>query len=261
MKLSVDDVATQLKLPTAVIEAMERDDHGMLGAAVFARGRLGSYARLVGVPTDVLEAQFAHAAVAPPALVSNARSSRVEHTLRRFARQGIYVVLTATIVLPVIWLATHDQLPRSPVALTALDRPVAVALDPAARHASDANAAAGEARNAAPVVASIAPFGGYRWASAQTTGDVATAGLQLRFSGDSMVDIVGADGQVIEHGVVEAGSVRNYPAAAVARVTIRNAHSVLVLRNGEPYDMQAFQKANVTRFTVSSDGSFAPVRD
>ncbi|HEV2606980.1 MAG TPA: RodZ domain-containing protein [Xanthomonadaceae bacterium] len=273
--MSTDDVARQLKLPTAVIDAMECDDHAQLGAAVFARGRFGSYARLVGVPISAVEAQFAHALAAPPVLVSGARSSRVEYVLRRFARQGIYVVLTATIVLPVVWLATHNQLPQSTASLTALDgAPVSANANKPAR--TGAHAVARDAHNETPVAASIAPFGNYRWTSASNDGATATVlpttaanplhdapnhMLQMRFSGDSWVDIIGIDGRVIEHGTVEAGSVRNYQTTAVARVMIGNSNSVLVLRNNEPLDIKPFQKANVTRFTLSSDGTPTPVRD
>jgi cytoskeleton protein RodZ len=274
--LSTDDVASQLRLPKAVIEAMERDDHTQLGAAVFARGRFGSYAQLVGVPMSAVEAQFAHALVAPPALVSGARSSRVEYVLRRFARQGIYVVLTATIVLPVVWLATHNQLPQSTASLTVLDGAPVAARNAANPVRAGAHAEVRDAHNESPVVASIAPFGNYHWTSASNDGataavpaiaaanplhDASKHMLQLRFSGDSWVDVVGIDGRVIEHGIVEAGSMRNYQSTAIARVTIGNSNSVLVLRNNEPLDIKPFQKANVTRFTLSSDGTPTPVRD
>ena len=272
-QMSVDDVAEQLRLPMAVIEAMEHDDLGKLGAAVFARGRFGSYARLVGVPMGVVEAQFAGALVAPPVLISGARTSRIEYALRRFARQGIYVVLTATIVLPVVWLATHNQLPQSTASLTALDRAPVAANGAAKASRTGGHAEARDVHGEQPVVASIAPFGNYRWTSASndgaTTAAPATAAnsiqvapgnnLQMRFSGDSWVDIVGIDGRVIEHGLVEAGSVRNYQSTAVARVTIGNSNSVLVLRNDEPLDITPFQKANVARFTLSSDGNPVPV--
>ena len=275
-QMSTEDVASQLKLPTAIIDAMECDDHAQLGAAVFARGRFGSYARLVGVPMSAVEAQFAHALAAPPVLVSGARSSRVEYVLRRFARQGIYVVLTATIVLPVVWLATHNQLPQSTASLAALDGAPVAASSAAHAARNGAHAVARDAHNEAPVVASIAPFGSYRWSSASNDGatpkvplttatkplhDVPNNMLQMRFSGDSWVDIIGIDGRVIEHGTVEAGSVRNYQTTAVARVTIGNSNSVLVLRNNEPLDIKPFQKANVTRFTLSSDGTPTSVRD
>jgi hypothetical protein len=34
-----------------------------------------------------------------------------------------------------------------------------------------------------------------------------------------------------------------------------------MLRNNEPLNIKPFQKANVTRFTLSSDGTPTPVRD
>ena len=264
-QMSIEDVVVQLKLPTTIVEAMERDDHSMLGATIFARGRLGNYARLVGVPAALVDAQFADAMTVPPPLVSTASSSRLERNVRRFARQSIYIVLTATIVLPVVWLATQHQLPQAAASLTALDSSPVPAQNSTVAMGHGANAAAGEARSASPVVASIAPFGSYGWASpsaANPTGQMtANTALQLRFSGDSWVDIVGVDGRVIEHGAVEAGSVRNYQTVAVARVAIGNPGSVLVLRNGEPLDLKPFQGANQTRFTLSSDGKPAPVRD
>jgi cytoskeleton protein RodZ len=226
---------------------------------------------------SAVEAQFAHALVAPPALVSGARSSHVEYVLRRFARQGIYVVLTATIVLPVVWLATHNQLPQSTASLTALDGAPVAANGAAKAARTGAHAVARDTHSEAPVVASIAPFGNYRWASARNDGattaavpatlaanplhDAPNHTLQMRFSGDSWVDVIGIDGRVIEHGIVEAGSVRNYQSSAIARVTIGNSNSVLVLRNNEPLDIKPFQKANVTRFTLSSDGTPTPVRE
>ena len=264
-QMRIEDVAVQLKLPTTIVDAMERDDHSMLGAAIFARGRLGNYARLVGVPAADVEAQFADAMTSLPPLVSSASSSRLERNVRRFARQGIYIVLTATIVLPVVWLATQHQLPQAVASLTALDSSPVPAQNTIVAMGHGTNAAAGDARSASPVVASIAPFGSYGWASPSTTYPngkmTANTALQLRFSGDSWVDIVGIDGHVIERGAVEAGSVRNYQTVAVARVAIGNPGSVLVLRNGEPLDLKPFQGANQTRFTLSSDGKPAPVRE
>jgi len=279
--MSIDDVATQLRLPAAIIETMERNDVAQLGAVVFARGRFGSYARLVGVPASAVEAQFAHAVVAPPMLVSSTHGSRVEYAVKRFARQSMYIVLTATIVLPVIWLATHNELPQSTASLTALDN-APVAANSTAKPVRTDSKAARIAHNEQeqPLAASIAPFGNYDWANASSAGGNTAAPaahavdpmqlaqpaangntMQMRFSGDSWVDIVGIDGRAIEHGIVAAGSVRNYQTAAIARVTIGNANSVLVMRNDEPLDLKAFQKANVTRFTLSSDGNLAPLRD
>lgn len=268
LQLSVEEVAQSLNLPRTMVDAMESDDVRALGAAVYARGRLTSYAQFVGLAADEMDFGFASSAIEPPELISRARSSRLDYSLRRFARQGIYIVLTATIVLPVVWLATHNQLPSTPVILTALDGPDKLIATASSVAPNPNSNPAAEAREEPPVVASIAPFAGYRWnSSTHGSADleqlpaVAPASLQLRFSGDSWVDVVGVNGNVIEHGPVAAGAIRSYRASAVASVTIGNPGSVLVLRNGKPIDLKAFQTANTTRFTLSSAGKPVPVRD
>jgi cytoskeleton protein RodZ len=263
----------------AVIVAMERDDHAILGAPVYARGRLGNYARLLGIPAAAVDMQFADLVTALPALVSTTRDTRFERGLQRIVGRGMYVALTAIIVLPVIWVATHHQLPQSVASLTTLDAPPvpgqsakkpAVVVTNAAQH------------NQPPVTASMAPFGSERLASQSESAGATTqtavpaapadtstpsantpvnTGLQLRFSGGSWVELIAADGRVVERGMIEAGSVRDYPIGAIARVKIGNTSSVLVLQNGQPLDIGPFEHANMARFTLSSDGKPAPAGD
>ena len=270
--LAVEDVSARLKLPRAIIQAMEHDDHAVHGAAVYARGRLISYANLLGLPAFAVDEQLArNPDVVSPPLISTTHGSHFERVLRRVARQGIYVVLTATIVLPVVWLATHDRLPRATASLTTLDAPQALTGKVPARAHGPSRAVP---RAEPPVAASMTPFGSFHAydqpgaaanAQAGSAGTVASAspavvaspldtGLQLRFSGDSWIDLEAADGRVIERGMVASGTVRNYPAGMVARATIGNARSVVVLLNGQPLDSAQFQRANIERFTLSSDG-------
>ena len=277
--LSIADAAERLKLPAVIVEAMERDDRAVLGAAVFARGRLGNYARLVGLPQAIVDAQFTSGTVAPPPLVSSARDTRFERGLQRFARRGVAAVLTATIILPVIWLATRHGLPQTPEPLAVLDVSQA-----AGRHTAKPATRRTSPNPQPPVAASMAPFAGYRGGaenepaavqlpttaataatSAQATEAAVVApdenGLQLRFDGDSWVELTGAGGQPIERGMIHAGSVRSYHTGAIARVVIGNVASVRVLQDGQPLDLSAFSHANLARFTLSSAGKPAPAAD
>ena len=274
--LTIEEVGAQLKLPTTIIQAMEHDEHAVHGAAVYARGRLMSYAHLLGLPSFAVDEQLArNPAIVSPPLISTTHGSRFERVFKRVARQGIYVALTATIVLPVVWLATHDRLPQATAALTTLDAPQPLAGNKALLPMAN------ESRHSIqhtepPIAASMTPFGNFhgydqpesiavigKTANTLSTTDVLPAvnagapgaGLQLRFSGDSWIDLEAADGRVIERGMIAAGTVRNYPAGMVATVTIGNAGSVVVLLNGQPLDSAQFQRANIERFTLSSDGN------
>ena len=56
--ISVDDVAHDLHLDREIIVALESADYGVLGAPVFIRGYLRSYARLMGLPEEDIVAGF-----------------------------------------------------------------------------------------------------------------------------------------------------------------------------------------------------------
>jgi len=54
-RLSLEAVAQQLKLPVAVLDAIEREDWPRLGAPIFLRSYVGSYARLLGLPESLAD--------------------------------------------------------------------------------------------------------------------------------------------------------------------------------------------------------------
>lgn len=292
--LSVESAAQQLKLPLAIVRAMELEDWARLGAPVYVRSYLGSYLRLLGLPAELLEQ--AAPAQAAPALVAMGPASRVHQAVSRSMRNLGYLAMTALLVVPVFLVARNYQSGAKPELLTletsgaptpaveSLPAPAPVTLPaPAAEPlagpslASDSplqstsadavpsdsvagvGAASGvpatspvadPAPDVSPVMASMAPF-------AQST-DAAQGPLLLRFSAESWVDVVGAQGERIERGLVEAGAERRYAPGQVARITLGRADAVDVSFAGKSVDLAPFRAANVARFAVSSDGEPAP---
>jgi cytoskeleton protein RodZ len=269
--LTIEQVGQQLKLPVAIVQAMELDDWPRLGAPVYVRSYLGSYLRLVGLPAALAE-QAAQTKPAPP-LVAMSSSSKFRHAVNRGMRNGVYLVMTGLLVVPVYFAARHYQGQNRPEVLTLetsaemveaqalaagapAPNPVAV---PAATVPAAADAAANLPPGAAPLVvaepdhaplmASIAPF-------PKTVAP--DAGLVLRFKGESWVDVVDAQGGRIERGLVEAGAERRYAAGQVARITLGNSEAVDVSFGGKALDLAPYRSANVARFTVSSAGEPSP---
>ncbi|MEO6365862.1 MAG: RodZ domain-containing protein, partial [Luteimonas sp.] len=85
--------------------------------------------------------------------------------------------------------------------------------------------------------------------------------LSIRFNGASWVEVTGADGGMLEKGLINGGTQRSYASGQVASIVLGNASAVDVLRAGRTVDLAPFQKANIARFAVSSDGSLAPFAD
>lgn len=246
--LSLQDVSQRLKMPIRVLQALEAGQWDQLGGAVFVRGQLRSYGRLLRLDVEPLLEQLEQQAVARPAeLVSHSHTPKLRYFLESFKRRAIYVVLTAVIATPV-WMALRPQLGNAPDGTTAsLDAVPAPAVEPQA-----AKPRSTEARRpqATPYVASMAPL-----------PRASEPGLTLRFKGDSWVEITAPDGRRIEQALIRAGEERHYAQGEIGRVKLGDANAVEVQQAGSTVDLAPYQRANVARFTVSSEGSLAPVRD
>lgn len=268
--MSLEDAAGRLKLRAPMLDALEREDLQALGAPVFARGYAISYARLLGVPELVADRLFPREGVVEAApLHATARVSHGRYLLDRYARRFVYVALTAAIVVPVILLATRDHLPDPETLLTPLDAPLAEILpatparDPDLAHNGEVVGPPAPIEQA-PIMASLTPFYTTR-SGAQTPPPAPTAanavsasGLVLEFTGTSWIEVIGHDGTRLAHDLMRQGTQRQFPSSEVARVLLGNADAVKVHLEGRQVDTTPFRRANVARFTLSSDGSLAP---
>jgi len=240
--MSIEQVASQLRMTVRAVANLEADDWSSLGAPVFVRGQLRSYARLLGVDIEPYIEQAPVAAVAPSTLVSHTHTPGYQRFAEQIGRRAIYVAITAAIAVPV-WLGTRSHFGNSELTVQSLDVP---ATTEQAEVATPAQATP----QRTPLVASIAPL---------ATAPQASAALTITFNGDSWVEILGPNDQVLERGLLTAGQQRSYKSGEVGRVKLGNVNAVEVKRAGVAVDLEPFSRANVARFTLSSDGSLAPV--
>lgn len=258
--MSVADVAAALRVPNHVVTGLECDDHQRLGAPIFARGHALNYARLVGVPVDLV----AHIGreVEPPPLVAMAPSTRLQRFVEQAGRRAVYVVLTGVLVVPVFIVAIQGP-----------DAPTRVSLDAPAPPASgigtvlDLAVPRAEVPIQRPeivmpdtVIASIAPFRPRMqepMGASPSTSGAGPEAFVLRFSGESWVEVFARDGRRLEQALMRDGDELRFPAGEVARVTLGNAGVVEVVSDGEIQDTAPFSRANVARFAVSSEGRLA----
>ncbi len=247
--LSLADVASRLKMPTRVVESLEAEDWARLGAPVFVRGQLRSYGRLLGLATAPLHAVSGVAPIQPPHLQPRTYTSPMQRMAEQFARRAVYIVITAALAIPV-WVATQTHFALPVQASSSLDPPAV----PADSGSAPQPPAFGPASLQQPstVAASMAPL-------AQRVAPPSM--LSLQFDAASWLRVTAKDGRILEEAVLAAGETRNYASGEVGRVVIGNAGSAQVRQRGVVQDLSSFQRANVARFTVSSDGSLQPVAD
>jgi cytoskeleton protein RodZ len=146
--LTLAEVSSRLKMPLRVVQSLEDEDWSRLGAPVFVRGQLRSYARLLGIDAAPVEDAAGVSVVEPPVLVPRTYTSPLQRFAEHAARRAVYIVMTVAIAIPV-WLATR---PGNELAVAGDAAPLDV---PASLHAAPAERQ--PSRRAAPAVGNDGP--------------------------------------------------------------------------------------------------------
>ncbi|WP_312704986.1 helix-turn-helix domain-containing protein, partial [Stenotrophomonas lactitubi] len=131
--LTLEDVGQRLRMPVQVVKSLEQEQWQKLGAPVFVRGQLRSYARLLGVDVSELLEQAQVGPVVPPTLVSHTHTPRARRIAENLGRRALYVGITAVLAVPV-WFATRghfDGATPSPSTASLDVIPAAVPVTPA----------------------------------------------------------------------------------------------------------------------------------
>lgn len=281
------EVGAQLKLPVSLIARLENDNYEGLSQGVFLRGYLNSYARLVGIPVGEA-AQVAEASIEIAPLVATGTISRSRYLFERYSVSATYLVLTAIIVVPAVWLATHGGLEQNLARTTPLDPPITISTPPqhdsaatasdsvaattgesAVEPASGSNPASGLAmpQPESPIIASMTPFTTSRQPVAEpvpepkpASSSTATVGsgahsLVLKLAQQSWVEVTAADGSKLEYSMLPAGSEHSYRSDGVLSVRLGNVQGAQVITDGTVVDLTPFQRGNVAHVNVFGSGS------
>ncbi|WP_045738904.1 RodZ domain-containing protein [Xanthomonas sp. MUS 060] len=260
--LSIEEVGSTLRMPMHVIQSLESEEWERLGAPVFVRGQLRSYARLLGVDLDPLLQAAQIAPVQPVDLISHTHTRPLRRIFESATRRMVYVVITAGLAIPV-WYATRSHFAEDGPNTASLDvvpsGPIDVETPGLSSVAKERAApAAAEAINhsapsATPYIASLTPL--------PHEEQTEKGGLTLSFQGDSWMQVSAPDGRLVEKAMLKSGENRTYAPGQVGRVVLGNASVVQVQQSGSTVDLTPYRRANVARFAVSSDGSVVPASE
>ena len=284
---SCEDVASRLKLQARLIRRIEEDDFNGIAHAVYLRGYLTSYARLLDLP--IVLADRAVAGKSEPApLVSTGTISRSRYLLDRYSVSATYLILTGLVIGPAVWLATHGGLEQNLARTVMLDGPSATmeAASTAAQDSGPVDAAIGvnkvrpeldessanagiasvaDVPDAPPIVASMAPFvvASPLPAPIESVPAVGTGQhtLTLKLSQASWVEITDANGEKLEYGLLQAGIERQYSSDGAMSVRIGNAQGAEIMADGKAVDLAPFRRANVAHLKVFGEAGLTPRTD
>lgn len=266
--LSVAEVAVQMRISPRQVQAIEADQYEQLPGAVFVRGFVRNYARLLKLdPIPLLHAL-------EPALGQEAplRAHEIAGTLPVPARHGhtrLWVGVLLLLVVAVLGAAAYEMWRARPLPSAA---PVTGVKEPAATAQPGRPEMQAEQRRAEPVplaperladtpvkppeagapgvtnaatASAPAPDGATPAGAASST-----ARLTIEFVKDSWIEIRDRHGAIVFMGTGAAGTARRLEAAPPAQVVIGNASGVRITYNERPVDVAAHAARNIARFTL-----------
>jgi cytoskeleton protein RodZ len=267
--LELEACAHTLKLPARVLRQLERDQYDGIDSKVYLASYIGKYARHLGVNQASIEVELDRIKQVEPTLVATGGISHSRFLLDRYATAATYVVLTAVIVVPMIWMGVRGTLDRDLSHLAPLDAAPVAQLDaPATTSSSLVSRAAPlppapvtqtQAQGQEPLMASMAPFPSLdnsNLASAKPSVPAAVdAGsgahsLGLNLSAASWVEVVDSNGTRLEYGLLPAGSNKTYHSDQPLDVRIGNASAAQISIDGQSVGLDDYRRANVARFRV-----------
>ena len=241
--LTVLQAAEKLHVDARILEALEAENFGPLGADVYARGHLRRYADLLGESPSQLQDLYSSAApAARPDLTRIPRGQRAPGAAR-WQMPALLAVVALALAGLLWWLVTLPG-PKP--------QPLAAPPRIAAGAEADAN------REAPPPPSSGAPTDAPAQAPGRA-GAAAAAGdvqLSLKLSDASWVLVSDAHGRRLLDGLVPAQSARTVSGTAPLRVVLGNAGAVTLALNGQPLSVSGFvRRGGDAHVVISAAGA------
>ncbi|MEO7725867.1 MAG: RodZ domain-containing protein [Burkholderiales bacterium] len=249
--LSVADVAQQLKLSPRQVEALEADDYRRLPGAVFVRGFIRNYARLLKLDGALLLANSEGAF--PPAVPLRAQASPSSETsfptARNFNWQK-YAIAAIVLMVPLVifefyWDAAPEPEPAVKSSQVQQPAPEVVA-ETAARATtlvSAGEAATPTEAKSGMAVATARPADATKPAAHEQV-------VRLRFARESWVEIRDRTGRTIFSQLNPPGTEQVVSGLPPLSLIVGNAIGVQLTLNEQPVDLAPHIKIDVARLTL-----------
>jgi cytoskeleton protein RodZ len=231
--LSLSDVAERLHIRSVYLAAIEDEDWHVIGAPVYVRGFMRTYARFLGLDPEAAVARFAAAVPAgAPAAPASRQAAAPGPAERRAAGErsspslaAVLSIVVAVLVVLFVGYEFYQYRAGAPAAAPVADAsaPPDVAAAPPAAGSDTPGPASGD-----DTLAAIPPLN----SPAAAAPKAAKRGLSLHVTETSWLRVT-VDGTVVLEGTLPTGAAKTFT-GKVADVRVGNAGGVQIAVNGHP---------------------------
>jgi cytoskeleton protein RodZ len=268
--ISREEMARRLRVSPTIVQDIESDQWDRLGAPVYVRGHLSSYAKALEVPAVVVSMALRDLNEPVP-LALTVAAPMPTAWWSRYSSAATYVVLTLLLAIPIFTILDYRGF-NSPVAPTQQVRSMEddeagpevngntpLLLLPSTEAASDfvgpPESAAGTqpqpwtapVASNSPLMASMTPIGSSVSAQETLPG---MHRIEMVISEDTWLEIVDASGTRLDYGIARAGERRAHQVNGAVAMSIGNVNGVDLVVDGKSIDLAPFARLNVARLKL-----------
>jgi cytoskeleton protein RodZ len=253
--LSVADIAQQLKLSPWQVAALESGDNGRLPGAVFVRGFIRNYARLVKLDAAPLlahaEYDLPHKGLAVPEMPP---SANIPFPTARVFNWHKYAIAAIVVLIPlVVFEFYRDEAPVVTVKSRQVELPAPqVVAENSPADAVEPAVVPPPVNDAPPAVSQQKPE--LRTVDAPPAVSVKAARgeqvVRLRFARESWVEIRDRNGRKIFSQLNAPGTEQVVSGLPPLSLIVGNANGVQLTHNEQPVNLGPHTKVDVARLTL-----------
>lgn len=264
LKLSVQDVATQMRLDPRVIEALEADSYEGLPAPLYVRGYIRGYSKILKLDSNALvELYDADVPSAPPEIIPEVKHPMQTSSSDKPVKAFTYLITFTLVILVIAWwqssFVVKTVMAPTPATNTTagpsppppqLSYPVTVVQHPDDTfYATPAEEPSIAGEEAVQSQSEAAPG----TESGPVTGGVPGPDrVVFRMNADSWVEVFDAGGERLFMSLARAGEVLSLTGTAPFSVLLGYAQGVSVEFNGHPFDPAPYSHSGIARFALSN---------
>lgn len=263
--LSLQNIASQLRLETRIIEALEADDYDNLPDPIYVRGYIRGYAKLVNANADELITLYeANGGTEAPEIIPEVKHSSQTNSSDKPVKAFTYLLTLLLAVLLITWWQSNFLVSKAPAPVEpveektyvppAFDYPYLVIIPPDSPfYRYEGYQETGED---IPVPSAAADEGrllpAYEEETAQADAPESTGPdtVTLKISADSWIEIYDRDGQKVMVGLARAGDTFELHGTAPFSVLLGFAQGIRIELNGKQFDPAPYSRSGVARFNL-----------
>jgi cytoskeleton protein RodZ len=277
LKLSIEEIAKRIHLDVRVIESIENDSQEGMPSAIYIRGYLRSYAKIVGADADkIIKLYNADSPPPPPEILPEVKPPSQVSSNDKPVKAFTYLITLGLVLLLLIWYQsnfvvntqTNNGQLNTETSINGVDITYKIINHPDSWQVSNVNSEeAGDTEPTTSLLSITNDISELQIYSEEQTIEATPAEISddnssssitghgpdtidMILTSDSWIEISDKNNNRLFHDLALAGKKYSVNGTAPLTVLLGFSKGVTLKFNGKPFDVEPYSKAGVAHFTL-----------